>query len=709
MGNHVEHSSDGVANQLNINDEKALDCSKAVAELNETLAELYESKFNNIADDYENQLALIEHLTNTYENGLDQLETAGYLESTNYYTALQDAEEQTISVLNKELNELKKSFSEAMASGTIKQNSESWYEMQQAINDVKEELQEANTQLIEYQRNLRETEWGYFDYEQERIGQLTSEAEFLIDLLDNQDLYDDRGQFNDRGTAAMGLHGVNYNIYMAQADQYAKEMQKINEAIAKDPYDTELIERREELLELQQESISAAEDEKEAIKDLVSDGIDIELDALQDLIDEYNDALDTAKDLYDYQNDIKDQTEEIARLQKQLSAYSGDTSEEAQSTIQQIQVDLENAQQELEESEYDKYISDQKELLDQLYTEYEEVLNQRLDNIDVLIQDMIDSANVNTDSINATLNDVANNVGYTLTENMQSIWDGSTNALNGTITTYGTDFSNKLTAVNNVLNSIHTNVQNLVNQSNKKATSTVKDTSKTTTPGKTSSSSSSSNKTNTTTKTIKAGGLINAGSALIYDSIYDKSGERQYYRNDPIYKVLEVRGSFLKVRYHKLSSGVTGWFKKSDVKAYKSGGLIDYTGPAWVDGTKSKPESILSANDTENLKSLSDQLSILARQPLSPALSYYDGEMFSYAHSMPNIKDLLREVYDSAPVGETRFGDINITIPIEHVEDYNDFVNQLRADRKFEKMIQDMTVNRIAGNNSLSKNKYRWT
>jgi hypothetical protein len=34
---------------------------------------------------------------------------------------------------------------------------------------------------------------------------------------------------------------------------------------------------------------------------------------------------------------------------------------------------------------------------------------------------------------------------------------------------------------------------------------------------------------------------------------------------------------------------------------FKSGGLVDYTGPAWVDGTKSKPEAFLSASDTQRI------------------------------------------------------------------------------------------------------------
>jgi hypothetical protein len=32
------------------------------------------------------------------------------------------------------------------------------------------------------------------------------------------------------------------------------------------------------------------------------------------------------------------------------------------------------------------------------------------------------------------------------------------------------------------------------------------------------------------------------------------------------------------------------------LKQYSSGGLADFTGPAWLDGTKSRPEYILSAD-----------------------------------------------------------------------------------------------------------------
>jgi hypothetical protein len=38
-----------------------------------------------------------------------------------------------------------------------------------------------------------------------------------------------------------------------------------------------------------------------------------------------------------------------------------------------------------------------------------------------------------------------------------------------------------------------------------------------------------------------------------------------------VYVVLKEQNGYLQVRHHKASSGITGWFKKSDVKAYAKG------------------------------------------------------------------------------------------------------------------------------------------
>ena len=693
--------------------EKALECKDAIADLHEELASLYEDNFNNVKDDYENQLSLYEHLTNTYETGIDLLDAKGYMASTKYYAAMQSVEKKNISIRKKELADLEKQFSAAMNSGEIEKYSEAWYSMQAEINGVKEAIAESEVNLAEFAKTMREIEWERFDYIQERIENITQEADFLIDIMSSKDLYDDKGQLNNEGMATMGLHGQNYNVYMAQADQYAQEILDINEQIAKDPYNTELIARREELLGLQQDSIKAAEDEKQAIVDMVEEGISRELDALKELIGTYTDALDSAKNLYDYQNKVSEKADEIASLQKQLSAYKGDNSEETRATIQKLEVDLSKAQEDLAKTEYDQFITDQKKLLDELYTEYEDILNQRLDDVDALISDMIDQINLNADSINDTLVTTADSVGYTMSDNMQRIWDGSTNALDGVITKYGDKFDSQFTSVNSVLNSISVAVASMVSESDNQAAETVKDTTTTTEPSKPADTpkptkpAATPKPTKPAEKKVTIGGKINAKGAKIYSNSYGGGKQNQYFASDPIYTVLGENNGYWKVRYHKLSSGVTGWFKKGDVKAYKTGGLVDYTGLAQLDGTPGKPELVLNSKDTDNFIRLRDALRAMASQPLTIGESYAVSNILPTVTGITDVSNMISKISATPTISQNNnvtFGDIKI----DHVEDYNDFVTQLQRDPKFERMIQAMTTDILNGGSSLSKYKYHW-
>lgn len=109
-------------------------------------------------------------------------------------------------------------------------------------------------------------------------------------------------------------------------------------------------------------------------------------------------------------------------------------------------------------------------------------------------------------------------------------------------------------------------------------------------------------------KEISVGSTFNATGAPIYP-YPGGSAQRQYFANDPYYVAIGESGDYWLARWHGASSGSTGWFKKTDVKAYRTGGLADFTGPAWLDGTKSHPELVLNAKDTQNFLILRDILS----------------------------------------------------------------------------------------------------
>ena len=80
------------------------------------------------------------------------------------------------------------------------------------------------------------------------------------------------------------------------------------------------------------------------------------------------------------------------------------------------------------------------------------------------------------------------------------------------------------------------------------------------------------------------------------------------------------------------------YFRRSG-EFYKNGGLVDYTGPAWVDGTPSAPEAFLSAPDTKLMRNFLDALSYV------PNITRFDPSMFmgNYTSGIDNISIVINE------------------------------------------------------------------
>lgn len=689
--------------------EKALDCKDAIDELKESEAELIKQRFENVSTKYEDALGVIQHEKDMLDEFVSQTEEKGYIVSTKYYEALTANAQKNITKLEQQKAEMLKELQNAMSSGTITKGSEAWYSMVNDIDEVTKSIEELKTSTLEYANSIREVKWDVFDKMQDQISNVADEANFLIDLMDNKKLFEDNGQLTDEGMATMGLHGVNYNVQMAKADRYAEELKRIQAELAKDPYNQNLIDRRQELLEAQQEAISNAEQEKDAIKDLVEEGIDKELDSLSNLIDKYEDALDSQKNLYDYQKKVKEQTKEIASLEKQMAAYAGDDSEEAKAKIQQIKVDLEEAKSDLEETEYDQYISDQQSMLDSLYDQYEEILNKRLDDIDALMNDMIVKINENGDKIGQTITDSASNVGYELTDAMATIWSSGNGSVSNVISMYGDNFTSKLTTTNFALNTINTNLQNMITQLNKLAGTDVKSAS--------TSSAANSKEANTEkyvppppapstsdneNKSISVGGQINAGSATIYADSEGNGGGRQYYRNDPIYTVLSERNGYILARHHSLARGYTGWFKKGDVSAYKTG-VEDLIADQLAWTQENGAEMIVRPSDGAILTPLAQGDSVL-----TAAASKNIWDMANNPADF--IKGNLGIDAANAPI--TNSGNVNYTQNLDkivfnlpNVKNYEQLLTSMQKDKNFERLITSMTIDRVAGKSALAKGK----
>lgn len=682
------------------------------------MAELATQRFDNVVQQFEDLLSGIEHTIDLTENAIDKVEAEGYLVSVNMYKSLKKQQEEQLATLSQEYTSLQTALSTAMAEGKIEKYSEDWYTLVGQIQDVEAEISSVNNDLAETNNLIRETPWNIFDKMQEMLGAVQKESDWIIDLLSNEKMFDeDTAAITDQGQATLGLHAVNYNAYMSQANDYANEIEKINKDLAKDPYNTILLDRKNELIEAHREAISSAKDEQQALKDLASDGYDTFLSVMDKAIDKRKELLSVTKDMYDYEKNVAEQTKEIANLEKQLKAYGGDNSEATKATVQQLKVSLEEAKENLEETEYDKYISDQEQMLDALRDETEEWINERLDNFDQLLREMIDYTNTNAENIQTTLETETDKVGTTLSTNMGAIWskDGEFASI---VTMYGDGFNSALTTTNSVLNSIREYLKQMVADSNKKANEEInkpvntpnvevpkQEPPKTNTPTETPKTNTPSSNGN-----ISVGGKINAGNARIYATNKGTGGGSQYFDEDPIYTVLGEENGYVKVRWHKLSSGVSGWFKKSDVKAYSTGGLIDYDGLAAVHGGK-KPELVLNSKDTENFIALKDVL-----KKVDSADLLLGQEAIA---SLRDTMNVLRPLVDSSamqiPQMSARSMMQNVSVEIGDIQMYgvNDpetFAAQLKhtlqTNKSITKIIQADTLGIMTGKNGLSKFKY---
>lgn len=684
--------------------EKALAASDAVQDLRDNLAELAKTKFDNLAKKFENELDLIEHKSSMLDKYIDQTEKKGEIVSEHFYTTLIQNEQANVDKLQNEYNSLFNQLQDSISTGGIEVYSDDWYEMVGQINDVEEALVDANSALVDYEKSLLKLKWDNFDYLRDCISDIISETEFLADLLDNKKLFDDSGHLNNYGESLGALYAIEYNTYMNQADEYAKAIDELNKAIAANPNDKDLLDRRQELYDAQREAIKNAESEKNAIKDLISDAYDAQLEALQKLIDKRKELLDATSDLYEYENTISEKTDTIASYQKQLQAYQGDNSEEGIANRQKIQTELEKAQKDLQQTEYEKWKSDQTAMLDDLYSEYETMLNSRLDDIDALVQDVINQSNANSVEIQGTIIDVANQVGYNVSNDLQTILD-TNNGMYDMVAFYNENFTGLLTTTNMSINGVTDRINAMISYSDSNAVNII-------------------NSINTAANNIVAASLQ---AASVYSSTIAS---------------LQSQLTLATIAANNNSSNHSGGSSGSS----RSGGSSSSLKPGKTGGTIKKPNRTMTSNSGGSLlnhgwniatryanggnvsvrtKSPFDDLAqsmgedtMVAVKEGERILTPVQNEMWEqWTASLPKLMDLSDSIkipdFSKNVAQNATQSNINIgidNIQMNGVNDPEKFTKQLvesvQQNGKVQSVLKDLTSNALLGKNSLRINKY---
>ena len=705
----------------------------AIQAVQQAIAELYQTRFDSASNRFDAILGSVESKYSLLEEYVSQIEDNGHIVNEKFYEIMIDDKRETLGLLVKKKSDLIDELNAALDSGKIQKYSSAWYAMQKTIDDVDKSIAEVTGDIDELNRTIRQMHWDEFDDARSTIDGLNDEADFLIDAMSRGDkLFDDNGNMTDRGLATMGLRVQKYATYMDQVRAYGEEISNIDAQLADDPYNTDLINRRKELVEAQREAAKGALDEKDALADLVKDGIEKQLDAMSKLIDKYKEALDAAKDAYDYQKRIKEQTKEIASLEKQIASYGGDNSEEAKATIQKLKVSLEDAKSDLEETQYDQYVSDQKEMLDELYDSYEEILNKRLDDLDLLLEDCINVVNENGSSIMKILNGEAGSLGVTISDPLKSIWESFESPK---------DYSDGINGIHGIVGAISATLSQIEadiqrRYSENAANGIIAQMEKNSEAWFTADKS--------TRDALHQQNVALAGqlSAITGQTTYSSNGRWYDKDGNPLYEI--DKDSVAKDIVSKMKENAAVWADSSDSKRKELSdenmrlgnslksllGENVYRGKdgVWYIGNRRLFDVYHSGgivgggdlSDNERLAVLLNHEAVLT----SDQLSDVSDTMSAYSKIIKDIGDIqipnpaayISDAFkDITPVSASGAStvqnnnnsfDISFTLP--NVKSYEEFMNAITGDSKFEKFLQSVTVDRVAGKPKLSKDKYRW-
>lgn len=698
--------------------EKAVELQDKIQELNISLSELAQKKFDNIVTQFEDMESEFTSLNDIIDKLVDYAETKGRIISKSYYEAMLQNENENNKLLVQQRDQMVAELQDMLQSGRVTEYSEAWYDLHQKINDVNASIIDSNKSIQEFYNNMRQADWDLFDLVQDKITGIADEIEFVQSLLEDRDNLTDghlnRGLTNE-GLAQLGNYASKYNIYMSQAEKYASEIKKIEADIAKDPANQDLVDRKEELVKAQRDVILSANDEKKSMIDLARDGYDAMLEVLQKLIDKRKEYLDNEKSIYEYQQSIQEKTDSIAAIQKQLSVFENDNSEESKKRIQQLQVDLKDAQQDLKDTEYDKYIEDQEKMLDDLYQEYSDKIDEKFEQTEILIQELIGVVNENQSSISDTITTVTSDVGYTISDQMKTIWSDAGTVISG----FTGKFDTYTTTVQSAINSIQITIDKMLQiaqaEANKNIATannpnSVANGSSSTAP-KSQATPKANTSNNSSAQAPKAspnvGTRVNATGNWYYDS-YGTAPTGNVNRFKPDYFEIDKIANGRAYPYHIQAiikgkrAGGNGWVKGNQI-GYKNGlKEATYDHLAW---TQEEGAEIIRRSDGSILTPITRGTTVFTREMTDNLwnIAKQNPEKF-YQNAMPTMNTFATT---------NRGGDVTVSIgdiKLDGIQNPDQFAQALigvvKDYSKVQKVLQAATVDLVAGKSIKDINRF---
>lgn len=423
-------------------------------------------RFDKVQERYDNKAGLIEQRKNAVSNSLSIAEAKGQLIGEAYYTRQANAVKSDMKLKQEEAGKLAKKLS------TIKFGSDEWYEAQEALNGVYESIQQDEQELAEFQKSINELKFDRFDELLNKLGDITDETDFLIDMLDSDNLFDsDTGMITQDGITAIGLTAQNYDVYLAEAEEYKQMLSDV-----KDMYDAGTIslgeyeEYQRKYSQSQRDAIKNANEAKKSLVAYVKQGLDAQNDALSEEIEKRKKLLEQEKSEKEFNDQTLERSKKIARLKRQIAILENDDSDSNRKNLRQLRSNLQDLEKEEKDSFYDKSISDQEEGLDKMLENSKKQAEDYLKDTNKVFSDALTYVNANSSQVASNINKISKDLGISISTYIVNAWKDGGSAVG----TYASTLSSNVPNITAQLSLIESSWQSICKAADEAAEASAK-------------------------------------------------------------------------------------------------------------------------------------------------------------------------------------------------------------------------------------------
>lgn len=402
--------------QGDYNKKKQLEQEKEKATL-----DLQRQKVENIKTFYDYQVGLLDNDKQDIQNQIDLIEARGDIISRGYYKNLTNEDNAIIAKREAELKDLKSQLS------TKDQGTDNWYELQNDIQSVENEINEHKKSVYENTKAIGELNDKMYEAIYAVSSNLNAELDTIGSLKRGEVSDSDTGTLTDTGFLQLYAAGLSYSATKgtaAEANARLAEIINANKSGKVLEGYTSLQAQKDaeaQLAKDAQDQVTSVKSYGDKIIEIIKDAISSVVDHLQEIIDARKEALNEEKDLRDYERSILEKTKNVSSLQKQFMAVSGDTSEEGRLKAAQLRKSLDEAQQDLQDTEYDRYISDQQEMLDNMMNQFQDLMEKLQKDEDALLREGIKAINDQKGVMQQIFNKTAEEYGYPTSTNLTEL------------------------------------------------------------------------------------------------------------------------------------------------------------------------------------------------------------------------------------------------------------------------------------------------